>query len=149
MSQLAVLPRQVTQTRAVSPAAYEIEMARDSIYASVSFGTPGNARPLNELTSTAFAHGLSQTSIGLTTYQRARTFLALLPFGIRSPEFSVDPDGEIAIEWYQDENVLSISLGHTGRLAYVFDHEGEVTSGTGYLSSAIPDELLEMINTFR
>jgi hypothetical protein len=152
MSQLAVLPRQAAQTRAVSCAANEIETARDYAYASLSFGTPGNAKPLNELTSAAYAHGLLEHGIGRMTYQRARAFLALLPFGARPPEFSIDPDGEIAIEWYQDDDVLSISLGYTGRLAYVFERDGRVLSGTSYFSSgtsAIPNELLEMINTFQ
>lgn len=149
MSQLATLPRAVTETRAVSGAAIEIGNARESAYASLLFGSPGTSKPLNELTSVAHAHGLLEKWPGQTTYQRARTFLAALPSGARKPEFSVDPDGEIAIEWYEGENVLSISLGHTGRLAYVYECEGELSSGTGYFSSVISDELLEMINTFR
>jgi hypothetical protein len=149
MSQLAVLSRQVAETRAVSCAAYEIETARETAYAYVSFGTPGNTKPLNELASSAFNHGLFESARGLTTYQRARTFLAALPFGSRPPEFSVDPDGEIAIEWYQDDDVLSISLGDAGRFTYVFERDGNVSSGTGYFSTTIPNELLEMIKTFQ
>lgn len=148
MSQLAVLPQQITQSRAVSSTAYEIEVAHESAYDNLWFGTPGNAKLLNELKSVAHAHGLLENGPGRTTFQRARILLALLPFGVRPPEFSVDPDGEIAVEWYRGNDVLSISLGHSGRLAYVFDHDGKVSSGTGYLSSAISDKLLEMIKTF-
>lgn len=149
MSQLAVLQRQVSYTPAVSGAANSIESARATAYANVWFGTPGSGKPLNELTSAAVAHGVLENGLGRMTYQRARTFLALLPFGSRPPEFSIDPDGEIAIEWYQAEDVLSISLGHAGRISYVFERNGNVSSGTGHFSSAIPDGLLEMINTFQ
>lgn len=149
MSQLATLPRPVTETRATSFAAVEIENARECAYASIMFGSPGTSKQLNELTSAAYAHGLLERGPGQTTYQRARTFLASIPTDARHPEFSVDPDGEIAIEWYDGDNVLSISLSHTGRLSYVYECDGEVSSSTGYFSSVIPDDLLEMIASFR
>jgi hypothetical protein len=149
MSQVASLPRPIKESPAVSSAAMHIGYVHDSAYASHRFGTPGSSGPLNELTSVASAHGLLDCWPGQTTYQQARIFLALLPSGVRAPEFSVDPDGEIAVEWYDGDDVLSISMGHTGRLAYVYERNGEVSSGTGFSSSANSGELLEMIKTFR
>lgn len=150
MSQLAfAMPDSLPVTRAVSGEALEIEKARTQVIDDVQFGSPGRSKPLNELNSVVSAYGLQNSATGLTTYQRARTFLAALPSNIPHPEFSVDPDGEIAIEWYVGDDVLSISLNVSGRFSFVSEFDGTVTSGSDFFCAAIPSVLLEKIAHFK
>ena len=49
----------------------------------------------------------------------SRQFLRLLPPTFPAPSFTVDPDGEIAIEWdYGVRKFISVSIGRDGTLNY-------------------------------
>lgn len=54
------------------------------------------------------------------SYFRARELLGLLPDSMPVPEFSVDPDGEISIEWVLSKSrLVTISVGSDGTLTYI------------------------------
>ena len=46
------------------------------------------------------------------------------------PEFSIDPDGELCLDWYVGGATLSVSIGGNGKLAWVADSGSKTTSGT-------------------
>lgn len=73
------------------------------------------------------------------SYHRAKEFLNLLPDSIPTPEFSVDPDGEISFEWfYSKSRLISISVGNDGSLTYI-GFLGKVRmKGVEFLDEKIP-----------
>jgi hypothetical protein len=49
----------------------------------------------------------------------AESFIKALPTTLPSPEFSVDPDGEISLDWIRGRNqIMSISIRGDGVLSY-------------------------------
>ena len=73
-------------------------------------------------------------------------FLEHLPTTFPSPEVSIDPDGEVSLEWYREPRwVLSVSISRTGRLSYAALFGREKMHGTQYFESGIPQEILGMI----
>jgi hypothetical protein len=51
----------------------------------------------------------------------AEGFLRALPDGISLPEFSVEPDGSISMEWIQSRNrIFSVSVGTVNRFAFAW-----------------------------
>jgi hypothetical protein len=52
-------------------------------------------------------------------FELARRFLFALPADLPIPELSLDPDGEIAFDWFGERGRnFSVSLGPTGRLSF-------------------------------
>jgi len=49
----------------------------------------------------------------------ASAFIRALPAYVPMPEFSVDPDGEVSMEWIADrDRIFSISFGRSSRVTY-------------------------------
>ncbi len=45
--------------------------------------------------------GYGASAVGVDTYLESQRFLQLLPTTIPFPEITVEPDGEIAFEWFE------------------------------------------------
>ena len=91
--------------------------------------------------------GYSGAAVPWETYLRAKEFLHRFPTSLRTPEVSVDPDGEISFEWYVAPNrVLLVSVGSDGDLTYagVFGASGK-KHGTEAFYDEIPKEILESV----
>lgn len=77
------------------------------------------------------------------SYYHARRFIAALPTTLPVPEFGVDPDGELSIEWYRaPRRVFSASVGRNGRLTYAGLFGRSESHGTEYSLDEIPDSIL-------
>jgi hypothetical protein len=51
----------------------------------------------------------------------AESFLRVLPEGVSLPEFSVEPDGSISLDWIESRHRLfSLSVGQNNRFAYAW-----------------------------
>jgi hypothetical protein len=58
-------------------------------------------------------------SVSWAAAQAASTFIMLLPTAFPVPEFSVDPDGEVSLDWIRERDwLLSVSVGANGTIAY-------------------------------
>lgn len=63
--------------------------------------------------------GYGGRAVDLSTYDRARVFLALLPRTIPDPDITVDPDGEVSFRWQGAHGeAFSVSIAGSGRLSY-------------------------------
>jgi hypothetical protein len=80
---------------------------------------------------------------------RAKVFLSNVPDGFKNPEVGVDPDGDIALDWYFDNgNSLSISISNTNYVCYAWKNKTE--SGHGcieYLNFQIPNVIKNHLET--
>ncbi len=77
----------------------------------------------------------------------ALSFIDSLPEDITHPEVSVDPDGEIALDWFgMQKKILSISIGPTGEINYAVDLgiKGKKHGQTKFIHD-IPDRLITYI----
>jgi hypothetical protein len=86
-------------------------------------------------------------AINTRSYYNGMRFLMSLPQGINKPRISVDPDGEISMEWFVNSyRIFSVSFGINGELTYAGRHGASETWGVEYLSDKIPDNILSNIN---
>jgi hypothetical protein len=94
--------------------------------------------------------GMKSLAANRRAVRQANRFLSMLPpsaFRSIVPEVTVDPDGEIAIEWYVSPSQLfSVSIGANGRLAWAGIIDGEEVPGHAMMKQRIPQELLDYIN---
>lgn len=103
---------------------------------------------LNDLWSLAAQHYLSTTPVGYATLVQAVIFLMTMPSDLPLPEISVDPDGEIALDWCRGEDMLSLSLGASGRLSYAWNIEDEARHGTEVFDGVLAPSILGAIKQF-
>lgn len=74
----------------------------------------------------------------------ALRFLNTLPMSTPSPEVAVDPDGEFSFDWYNGpRNVLSVSIGQSGRISYAAHIGRKRYHGTEYFSDELPVAIIE------
>jgi hypothetical protein len=78
---------------------------------------------------------------------QAEQFLRVLPNDIPVPEFSVEPDGAVSLDWIRSkDSIFSLSIGTNNRLAYAWLDEGDkghaVARFDGY---RVPTRILEGI----
>jgi hypothetical protein len=82
------------------------------------------------------------------TFELAYRFLQLLPLGIETPSITVEPDGQIAFEWYRLPNrVLSVSIDPNGYLhfsALLGTHRNRY--GTEPFGASLPIDISRLIN---
>lgn len=58
------------------------------------------------------------------TTARVFDFLYVLPRGTALPEATLDPDGEVGLDWMISKNrILSVSIGESNRISYAW-HDG-------------------------
>lgn len=76
----------------------------------------------------------------------ARRFVALLGFGQQPTDISVDPDGEVSLDWdYEADRVLSISVASDGRLSYAARLGPCRVRGIEVLQDDVPWSLMALI----
>lgn len=83
------------------------------------------------------------------TLVKALEFAATLPSDVELPEVSIDPDGELAFDWFKESGLLSVSVGRTGRLTYAARLENLPTSDTVQLAGWLSSSLGEALKSFR
>lgn len=75
---------------------------------------------------------------------RAQAFLDALPAGVPFPVIAVDPDGEIAFEWYLGpRQVVSVSVGDRYEVAYAGLFGSNTSHGTEYFMNEFPPAVLD------
>jgi hypothetical protein len=100
---------------------------------------------IDELGTVANAHGLLGHGRGVGL---AVAFIAALPHEVAPPEISIDPDGEVAFDWCRDDDMLSVSLGQTGRLTYAWDIQDGPKSDTALFPGEMPKTLVDALRRF-
>ncbi|MDB0529749.1 hypothetical protein LBW56_24065 [Ralstonia solanacearum] len=89
------------------------------------------------------------TRLSEVTLSTAMDFAIALPTDVAQPEVSVDPDGEVAFDWIDENNMLSVSIGPEGGITYAGKFREESVSGTTHFRESIPNPLGEVLNNFR
>ena len=78
------------------------------------------------------------------TYITAAEFVQALPSFVSDPNIDVSPQGRILIEWYSGpRNVLTISVGRSGELAYSSLRGRKKITGTDLFSGFVPHEIVQ------
>lgn len=76
----------------------------------------------------------------------ASRFLLALPANIPAPQVSVDPDGEVSMDWEGTPDTLfSVSIRGDGRLSYAGRFGIRRARGTEYLSDEIPRQVMDHV----
>lgn len=85
---------------------------------------------------------VSPTTVGL-----AKQFIRVLPEDFPLPEFDLEPDGEISLEWSQSRNrVVSLSIGATDRVPYAWLEGAESGHGVASFDGRnVPRSVLDAI----
>lgn len=109
----------------------------------------GRLSETSALRNELFTLAHESRDISEATLSKAYQFAIALPSDIVQPELSVDPDGEIAFDWANDDSILSISVGGAGRIVYAGKFAETTTSGTIYFSDRIPASLRNALKKFR
>ncbi|WP_431823123.1 hypothetical protein [Burkholderia sp. F1] len=99
----------------------------------------------NELLSLASEN----VNVSEETLSKAYQFAVALPSDVEQPELSIDTDGEIAFDWADDKNILSISVGGAGRITYAGKFKDTTTSGTLHFSDQVIPQLAGALKYFR
>lgn len=89
------------------------------------------------------------TRPAVTPFELAHRFLLALPSTLPVPELSVDPDGELAFDWFgRDGRNFSVSLNASGRVSFAGRlRPGKSIYGTDQFDGAVPREILEAVVT--
>jgi hypothetical protein len=87
-------------------------------------------------------NGYGSLPVSFATYESAKQFLLALPRGIRKPEVSADPDGEISFEWYASPSrVFSVSISANNEINYA----GLFGASRAYGSEVFHDEIPQVV----
>jgi len=80
------------------------------------------AEAASRLEGLADEHAMEGTiTIHPSVVATAKHFLRALPESVAPPEFSVDPDGAISLDWIESRDCLfSLSVGQNDRLSYAW-----------------------------
>ena len=90
--------------------------------------------------------GFEAKGINIESRQNAFNFALSLPPQVPIPEIYVDPDGEVAFEWYEDKRrVFSISFGSKNKISYAGTYGFNKTYGVEYFSDDTPEIILRNI----
>lgn len=136
------------QTNGISPEARQHAESMVDIVIDASIRPAGSLRRKDELHDVANQHGLLRTYDGIMTLTRATAFLDALPAEVTQPIASVDPDGEIAFDWYRSDDFLSLSIGPAGLTSYAAEIGGQQYVGAACSVSTLPAELSEIVSHF-
>lgn len=117
-----------------------IDTVLRSMFQSVTLGKPLEIlEEVYEESSQDNWDGYGASAVGVDTYLESQRFLQLLPTTIPFPEITVEPDGEIAFEWFAGPGrVLSISVGSENILTYAGLFGINKTHGTEYFGDVLP-----------
>ncbi|MDA2925100.1 hypothetical protein MYX65_10720 [Acidobacteria bacterium AH-259-L09] len=91
--------------------------------------------------------GYGAAEIDLIAYAHALEFLEALPTTLPAPDVAVEPDGEIAFEWYvRPRWVFSVSVGRDNELTYAGLFGRSKTHGTEYFADELPKTIIENLD---
>lgn len=120
----------VRSTSAVSSAAMTvkrtaIQIIQLSEWSQVLFG--GKSDALSQLLELAMEcnepnwDGADAAPIDAAALMNAQNMICALPENIPMPEFAIDPDGSIALDWIRSRHrIFSVSISASSRLAYAW-----------------------------
>ncbi len=81
------------------------------------------------------------------SFNEAVRFVRALPTTIPDPDVSVDPDGEISIEWHlEPRRVFSVSIGMRNEITYAGLFGLNKTYGREYFGDEIPKEVFHNLD---
>lgn len=87
--------------------------------------------------------GYGAAAVSPGAVRNAEILLAALPTRIPAPEVSIDPDGEVALEWHRAPDwVLSLSIGPRGSVAYAARFGRSRVRGLEEGADGIPADVL-------
>ena len=90
--------------------------------------------------------GDGAAAVSTGSFLSAKRFLDALPPGLRNPDVSVDPDGEMVFEWTSGPTrAFSISFGAGGKLTYAGLFGPSTTHGVEYINHGLPREMVAKI----
>ena len=90
--------------------------------------------------------GYDAEPVDRLSVHKASRFLRALPANTTSPQLSVDPDGEVSMDWVGTSDTLfSVSIRGDGRLSYAGRFGIRRARGTEYLSDEIPREVMDYV----
>jgi len=91
--------------------------------------------------------GYGAIAVSALAVGQAFRFLRTLPSTLRTPDLSVDPDGEISFEWYlEPRSVFSISVGPHGELSYAGLFGRSDAHGTEYFGDELPKPIMDNLS---
>ena len=91
--------------------------------------------------------GFDASPINMESFIEAQRFIYALPTTIAEPEVSVDPDGEISLEWYlEPRRVFSVSIGKRNEVTYAGLFGINKSNGKEYFGDEIPKTILENLD---
>lgn len=91
--------------------------------------------------------GYGAHPVNIESYLEAQKFIDCLPVTTTIlPEASIDPDGEVSLEWYKDPKFsFSISFSGNDMVAYAGLFGLNKINGTEYFGDEIPEIILDNI----
>jgi hypothetical protein len=90
--------------------------------------------------------GYGAEPIDERSFGNAYRFLLRLPSTIPEADVSVDPDGEVCLEWRgPSDSIFFLSIGPDGRLAYAGKFGSAETRGTEYFAGGLPESIMRNI----
>lgn len=82
----------------------------------------------------------------LESYLKAQQVIGALPQDIPDPEIEIDPDGEVALDWWRGaRRCVSLSVSADGRLAYAGLIGHVPVHGRAPFADCIPNNVLDQI----
>ena len=81
--------------------------------------------------------GYGAKGISADVFAKALNYAVSLPHGLPMPEFSPEPDGELALEWFGNNgSTISVSIGEGSRVSYsaIFPDDNCVNGTENYQS---------------
>lgn len=81
------------------------------------------------------------------SYVLARRVLEIFPTSVPMPEMSLDPDGEVAMDWIGGRgSMFSVSIGADGTLSYAGRFGVSRVHGSEVFSDELPEQILAGIH---
>ncbi len=103
-----------------------------------------NLASLMESCSSDNWDGYDAKAIDFDSYSEATRFAQTFPKTIPLPDVTVEPDGEIAFEWYrQPRRVFSISIGSRNVITFAGLFGLNKVNGEEYFGDEIPKTILD------
>jgi len=99
---------------------------------------------LLEECSSANWDGYGAEALSLDSYTEAIRFIMALPKTIPLPEATVEPDGEIAFEWFKGpRRIFSVSIGNRNVVTYAGLFSFNKVNGEEYFGDEIPKTIMD------
>ena len=90
--------------------------------------------------------GYDSEPVDPLSVNEASRFLLALPANTPAPQVSVDPDGEVSMDWEGTPDTLfSVSIRGDGRLSYAGRFGIRRARGTEYLTDEIPRQVIDYV----